>query len=1529
MDGGVQTMSNTVDNRAVHLGFENQQFESGVKTSVDSLDKLKKALDLSEQAKSLQNFSSAGKTLNLGGISDGVQNLSNRFSTFGIIGMTVLQNLTNAAIDFGKKLWTSLTAPAKKGFSEYEVQMNSIQTILANTASKGTTLQEVNDILEEMNKYADQTIYSFPEMAKNMGTFTAAGIDLNVAADAIKGIANLAAVSGSNSQQAATAMYQLSQALSSGTVKLMDWNSVVNAGMGGQVFQDALKETARVHGIAIDDMIKSQGSFRETLQEGWLSSEILTETLSKFTGDLNADQLRTMGYTEDQIAGILKLGVTAIDAATKVKTLSQLRETLSEAMQSGWAKTWQIIFGDFGEAKSFFTYLNDTFGALIQRSSDVRNEMLQGWKDFGGRNLAVQAIKNVLDSVLSVMKAVGDAWNSIFPSGPAGRTIYNITKAIKEFTDYLKPSLITIQRLRDIFRGLFAILDIGKMAVEAIFESFGKINTSGIKPLVGSLLQYLKVLSFQIIKTRDFIKTNDVFGKKLETIKLNFIKLKDSLSEFGDKFKSVFDNVKVLIDEIKNTFGGFIDNFKNALNFNKINTGGATSFVDKLKLRFAPLEMLFNGVTFIVNGLIGFLKKSAPILLGLGSWMGKILGQLGTAIMNAVSTVDFSNLFDTLNAGFLGAFILAITKFVKSGSGVMDSFSGMLGGVAGILDGVRKSLEAYQQNLKSKTLLNIAIAVGLLAASLLVLSLIDSEKLTGSIKAITVLFAELVVSMSLLNSGGIGGAAGASATLIAMGLSLLLLSVALKSLADIDQQELANGLVALGAITTGLVVFMRILGAGAKSFVGAAVSLIVLAVGLEIITDVVRRLGDLDVGTLQKGLAAIGVILAELVIFTQMVGKGGGISGGLGIIALAAGILLISAAVEKFGKMDIGVLKQGLITIGAILTEVALFTQLVGSGMNLMATAIGMAILGGAMLIFVEAITKLGKLSWEEIARGMTGMAGALLAIVVAVKLLPKSMILTAAGLLIISGAITILADALVKMSGMSWEEVARGLVALGGALLIIAIGMYAMSGAIAGAAALLVVSAALSILTPVLKTLGSMSIAEIAIALGALAAAFIVLGIAGMLITPSIPGLLGLGVAIALIGASVMLIGAGLLMFSMGLAALAVSGVAGATAFVAIVGILLGIIPMLIEAIVNGIILFANLIIEAAPVIGKAIIVLIATLCGIIIASVPKLVQALTVLLNGLWTLIKGQVPKAVETLLFVIGEMLKSLAAKVPEFVQAGFDILLGYLKGIRDNIGRVVIVVAEIITTFLNAIAKKIPDIIQAGVNVLISFVEGIAKAVRSSSNKTRLNAAIGDLVDAIITGLTDGLLGGIKRIVAAIGNISSAIIKALKTLLGIASPSKVTTQMGMYLSEGLAKGLLKRISQVEDAAKEVAKKALDGMNEAVAGVNNSVYDEINMNPVIRPVVDLTDIIAGGKNIENYLAKSGIQLPAGMNNVVRAAVGMNNQNGSTGVVNPVGSTVNFYQTNTSPKALSSFEIYRETRNQLLMLKGLVISQ
>ena len=389
-------MSTTVDQRVVEMRFDNKHFEQNVSTTMSTLDKLKQKLHLDGATKGLEDINAASRNIKMDGLGNAIEGVSAKFSALQVIGVTALANITNSAVNAGIKIAKALTIdPVMSGFNEYETKMGSIQTILANTEHQGTTMDDVTRALEELNLYADKTIYNFQEMTRNIGTFTAAGVDLDTSVKSIQGIANLAAVSGSTSQQASTAMYQLSQALATGTVKLMDWNSVVNAGMGGKVFQNALIRTAAMLDGAADDVeawqarnVDSYGSFRDSLSQGaWLTSEVLTETLKQFTmaaeegteeWEAYKKSLMDQGYAEEQAEAILKMANTATDAATKVKTFTQLFDTLKETAQSGWAKTWELIFGDFEEAKEFFTGLSTMIGGFIDSMSEWRNNLLGG-----------------------------------------------------------------------------------------------------------------------------------------------------------------------------------------------------------------------------------------------------------------------------------------------------------------------------------------------------------------------------------------------------------------------------------------------------------------------------------------------------------------------------------------------------------------------------------------------------------------------------------------------------------------------------------------------------------------------------------------------------------------------------------------------------------------------------------------------------------------------------------------------------------------------------------------------------------------------------------------------------------------------------------------------------------------------------------------------------------------------------------------------------------------------------------------------
>lgn len=444
-------MSKTVDERVVEMRFDNRQFEQNVATTMSTLDKFKQKLNFRGAGKGLEEIGTAAQKVDMRGLGSGVEAVSAKFSALQVVGVTALANITNSAINAGKRIVSALTIdPVKTGFQEYETQMNAIQTILANTQSKGSTLKDVNAALDELNKYADLTIYNFTEMTRNIGTFTAAGIDLKTSVSAIQGIANLAAVSGSTSQQASTAMYQLSQALAAGTVKLMDWNSVVNAGMGGEIFQNALKKTSELLGTGAEAAIKAKGSFRESLTTGWLTAEVLTETLKKFTTSganeyvaeytgLSVDAIQAAldsakaqygeadaityaakalanksGKSEEEIKQSLEMARTAEDAATKVKTFTQLWDVMKEAAQSGWAQTWRLIVGDFEEAKNLLTPLSKFFTDMIERMSSARNALIGGalGKGFGELakrfdNLLAPA-KKAADIVTKVTKSVED-----------------------------------------------------------------------------------------------------------------------------------------------------------------------------------------------------------------------------------------------------------------------------------------------------------------------------------------------------------------------------------------------------------------------------------------------------------------------------------------------------------------------------------------------------------------------------------------------------------------------------------------------------------------------------------------------------------------------------------------------------------------------------------------------------------------------------------------------------------------------------------------------------------------------------------------------------------------------------------------------------------------------------------------------------------------------------------------------------------------------------------------------------------------
>lgn len=1390
-------MSTTVDQRVVEMRFDNKHFENNVQTSMSSLNKLKQSLNLTGASKGLENVSVAANNCNMSGLTGAVETVRAKFTALEVMAVTALANITNSALNAGKKMVSALTLdPIKTGFQEYETQINAIQTILANTSSKGTNLEQVTAALNELNSYADKTIYNFTEMTRNIGTFTAAGVDLDTSVQAIKGIANLAAVSGSTSQQASTAMYQLSQALSSGTVKLMDWNSVVNAGMGGQVFQDSLKETARLHGVAIDDMIESEGSFRETLKDGWLTSDILTETLAKFTGDLNEDQLRTMGYTEEQIQSIVKMGQTANDAATKVKTFTQLFDTLKEAAQSGWTKSWEIIVGDFEEAKKLLTDVSNTFGALIGASADARNEMLQGWKDLGGRTALIEAVKNAFEGIMGVVTPLRDAFKDIFPPMTAEQ-LYNITNGLKELTSHLKISETTSDNLKRTFKGLFAVLDIVKQAFAAVFKAITPLF-GGVGDLAGGILSVTANWGDWLVKLRDTIETTDVFNNVMQGV-VGFIKAaKDAVGDFIKtvKEKIVFPGFELLhsflerVHERMSGVGEAAGKMKSGVTTAVDAMGSALSKNNFLQ----ALKSLWDGMTTVVGGIIG------------------LLGELGSGFAKVVGDINFNSVFDIISGLSLGGIAIAIVKFLKSVREPLESFTD-------ILDGVRGCFAAYQTQLKAGALLKIAGAIGILTASILVISLIDSDKLAASLGAITVLFADLMVSMSLFGKirGNLIGVFKTCTAMISISVAVLILASALKKIGDLSFGEMATGMVGIVGLTATLVAAAKIMGSGSSTIIKGATQMVIFAAAIKILASACEDLSKLDWNQLAKGLVGVGVLLAEVALFMNFAKfSGKTITTATGIVILSAAIKILASACADFGQMDWGDIGKGLAAIGVLLAEITIFTNLTGNAKHVISTGIALIAIGAAMKILASALKDFGTMPWGEIGRGLTAMAGALLAVTLAVNFMPKNMVGVGVGLIAVSTALVILATALDKMGGMQWDEIGRGLTVLGGAISILAIGLNVMTGTLAGSAAMLVAAAALAILTPVLSILGAMSWETIAKGLVSIAGAFAVIGVAGLVLTPLVPTILALSGAFTLIGIGVLGIGAGLLAAGAGLSALAIgftalatAGVAGATAVVASLTVIItgvaGLIPVIIAKIGEGIIELCKVIAKGAPAIGEAVKAIVLSLVDVLVQCVPAIADGALELIAGVLASLVNYTPQIVDSIFqFLIG-ILEGIARNIPGLIKAAINVLMSFFSGIVDALSGIDVDVLlkgiagigllAAIMVALSAVAALVPTAMLGvlGMGLVIAELALVLAAIGALAQIPglswligeggKLMEGIGNAIGGFIGGIVGGFMGGVSGQFPKIGTDLSTFMQNVQPFIDGAKKVDASAMTGV--------------------------------------------------------------------------------------------------------------------------------------------------
>jgi tape measure domain-containing protein len=1512
MEGGDLRMSG-IDESIVRMTFDNKQFEQGVATTLSSLDKLKGSLKLEGATKGLDDVDKASKGLSFSSIANGVEDIADKFKTMSLIGIEAIQHITDKVVDAGIELAKAFVIdPIKDGFDNYETQINAVQTILANTASEGTKIQDVNKALADLNTYANQTVYNFSDMTKNIGTFTAAGVNLQTSVSSIKGIANLAALSGASAEQASGAMYQLSQAIAAGSVKLQDWNSVVNAGLGGKTFQDALVNTARAAGTNIDAIIKKAGSFRESLQEGWLTSNVLTKTLSQFTGDLSDAQIKAMGFTEKQAQQIMQLGQIAVDSATKIKTVTQLTDALKEEVATAYAAIFKTLFGDIGTATDLFTDLHNTLENALTNPIYALNTLLEGWDQLGGRKALIDGIKVAFQDLAAVLKPIKEAFSEMFPATTA-KQLYDMTTTFRDFFERLKIGGTTADELKRTFAGLFAVLsivwDVVKQGVKTLFDLVG-MTTKGsggfleITAKVGDFLVQIKktidqgnliVKFFKDLETeadkantkiRDFLKPlKDIFDT---TSKFDGTKAAKSLTEFVKKLVEGTDPLKTINEAISKVWKDL-----------------GTVFDDFEKKASPATKKLIGIIDDIWKKITDFFSDVDKTVKPWVQKAGDLFSQIGSAIAGAFNSIHFQGLLDGLDTGLFAALILLVRKVINKfkgssedeGGGIVDTFKEMF-------EGVTETLETMQNTLKAATLLEIAAAIGLLVLSIKELSNVNPQQLAASLGAITILFAQLIGSLY-----GFQKAMGEEANLkillvagalILLGLAIDTMAKAVKDLASLDWNGLARGLAGFTVILSELILTMKLMPEP-EQFISKTIGIVILSGAIKMLVGAVKDLSGLSWEQLGKGLIGVGLILSSLVLFTKFADADtAGTIKVAGILLLARGIKQISEAMSNFAEFSWENIAKGLVSIGISLALITGAMRLMPEDAPIRAA--GMLIISFALNMIGQTIQKLGEIKGEVIAKGIFAIAGSLLAISAALALLPPSSLLSAAAIFIVASSIGLMTDSLQKMGQMSWTAIGKSLLELAGSLAILAGGLYLMEGALPGAAALVIAAGALKILLPVLQSMGQMSWSEIGKSLVALAGAFIIIAGGALLLVPAVPVLLGFGAAVLLLGAGVLATGAGILFFATALGLLAAAGSAGTAAIVGIVKGLIGLIPQVMEEIGKGVIAFATVISQAGPAITSAITTVILSLVKAISNTAPQVIGAL----------------------LSMLSTMLDELVKYVPHLVDAGLKLIIGLLTGIKNNIGQIVTVTVEIAVRFINGISAQLPSITQAGANLIIHFVNSLADTIRSNSKA--MGQAGANLASAMIEGMVNGLAGGSGKIASEAENVAKSAFNAAKDFLQVNSPSKRFIELGKSANEGMAVGLTNFADMVKKPAENIGSTAMDSLKNSLSGMSTLISENIDTNPTITPVLDLSQVKKSAGQIGDYLPSNPVSFDATYSNAVGASNGyINNQITSTEIAgNNAKPPITFNQYNNSPVALSNADIYRQTKNQLSTARG-----
>ena len=1469
----------SVDERIVKMVFDNSEFTSKIASTISSLTQLNKATD--------QIANNSGSGLSAMGKAFEQAEITSTRAGFHIqdvwlkVASILEYQVAGKIVQVGKDIANAMTFKGiADGFNEYELKMGSIQTIMAGT---GESLETVNKYLNELNTYSDKTIYSFADMTNNIGKFTNAGVKLDDAVLAIKGIANEAARSGANANEASRAMYNFSQALSAGYVKLIDWKSIENANMATKEFKDTLLEvassvgtvekqadgmykvlTTNAQGKTMDDLVSGTKNFNDSLQQQWMTTDVLTKTMKIYATDVRdmseaekeayENELRSIGFNEEQIIRFENLGSAATDAASEIKTFNMMMDTLKEAIGSGWAQTWEIIIGDFEEGKALWTEVGNVLSDLIDRSSKARNDLLEGWDTLGGRAALIDALKRAFEALVAVVKPIADGFRNIFPPVTAVNLL-NITKALQRFTANLMISEETANKVRQAASGFFAIFDIGIKFIKSFINAILPAS-KGVSSLAGFLLDaaakvgnFLTKVDLVITKTKLFdvvfasignVIQNvisflgqgiGVIGSFLSGVKTGFSGASKPIRTFGDVFKAVFDGISSIVENIKSKLGG--------------------------------LKTIFDGLAIVFKGI--------------GTVIGQIFKQIGDSLSGvSLNGGGINGLMSLVNALLTGGILYKLSQ----GLDIFSKFGDVLDGFGDVLDGFAKKVQ-------SETLMNVAKAVAILAGSLVVVSLVDTNKLAGATTAIGTMVAIMAGAMTLImkavnsfstekvsstfslfgkNIFGMNATKllemsvtlGAVAkVLVSMGAAVLMMSIGLKAVSSAAEGgHLWDSFAVVSLMLAELTAVAIVLGKwgneskkGASGLITMSASLILLAEALKMISKVVES------GNAWESLGILSIILGELTGIVVIIDHftDYSLSSMLPLISLAVSLNLVVVALKSVSDAlgnDGNHIWESLGIISIILAELAAVCVVLGQ-------FAGGAILGGAgaimaaaaLLVVVQALKQINDLLsqsdnnvWQSL-----GVIGASLGIL-AIGLTAMSASLPgAAALVVASAGLVVLGAALKIIGSLSLAEIGKGLLAMAGSLLILAVGLTAMIVALPGAAALIVAAAGLTVLAGALKLLGSMGIGEIISALGAMIVALTGIAVVTTVLSVASPFILAFSAALLVFGAAMTVTGAGLTLFAAGLQVLVPLLPMVATAINVLGTALLDLLPILVEKLVEALAALCSKIIEYAPTFTEATITIISSILDALAASTIKFGETVLTIILGILQVLTENIPLIAKAGTDLMIAYMQAISNEIPRVVDEAYKCAIALINGLADaiesNNGELIAAVDHLMNAAIQAITQWLVEFTPLGLLIPENVKEGIMSGefnVKDAVDNVIKNAVDGiksffgefkKAAEYLVDGLIEGLIGtGVGKAVSAAAELGSKIIGGLNSPKGLDehSPSLKAILSGLMVAMGLKEGMEEGTPDAVEASEELGDKTVGVLSDKMADGADSISD-----------------------------------------------------------------------------------------------------